>query len=49
LKIHFIVDRVDFHTLLFANDKIITSKSEDKLQEAIYKLSQTVRKSNLNI
>jgi len=43
------VDGVAFLTLLFANDRIIIAESEDKLQEAVYKLSQTVRKYNLNI
>jgi hypothetical protein len=39
---HFTVGGVDF-TIVFADDKILT-KFEDKLQEGVYKLSQTERK-----
>jgi hypothetical protein len=43
------VDGVDFTTtLLCANNQIIIAESEDTLQEAVWKLSQTVRKCNLN-
>jgi hypothetical protein len=39
LKMHFIVDQVYFTTLLFADNQIITAKSEEKFQETgfIYK------------
>jgi hypothetical protein len=43
------VDGVGFTTLLFPNNWIIIAESEDKLQEAVYKLSQTVRKYNPDI
>jgi hypothetical protein len=43
------VDGVDFTTLLFADNQKILAVSKDKLQEAVYKLSMTVRKNNLNI
>jgi hypothetical protein len=49
LKIHFTVGGVDFSTLLLDDGQIIIAESEDDLQEAVYKLSQTVRKYNLNI
>jgi hypothetical protein len=49
LKTFFAVDGVDFNALLFPDNQITIFKSEDKLQEAIYKLSQAVRKYDLNI
>jgi len=44
LKIYF---GVKFTTLLFVDDQVIIAHSELKLQEAVYKLSQTLRKYNL--
>jgi len=38
---YFIVNGVDFTILLFSNNQIIIAGSEDKLQEVVYKLSQT--------
>jgi hypothetical protein len=49
LTMRFIVDGVDFAALLFANDQIIIPGSVHKLQEAVYKLSQTIWRYHSNI
>jgi hypothetical protein len=44
----FIVTGVDFTTLLFTDDKMVTAEFEDELQEAVYRLSPTIRSYNSN-
>jgi hypothetical protein len=45
---YFTADRVDFTTLLFANNQINIADSKDQSQEAVHKLSQTVGKQNVS-
>jgi hypothetical protein len=47
LKTHFVVDGVEFTIFLFADDQSL--KSEDKSQEAVYKLSQTIRSKKTTV
>jgi len=48
LKTDFILREAVFTTLLFADYLILTAESGAKLQEAVYKLSHTGGKYNLN-
>ena len=46
---HFKVQDIILDTLLFADDQVIFSSSEDGLQMAVHKLEQATRKFNLKI
>ena len=49
MKEHFKVQDIVLYTLLFADDQVIFSSSEDGLQMAAYKLEQATRKFNFKI
>jgi hypothetical protein len=46
---NYIIDDISLNTLLFADDQVVLADSEDNLQRAVYKLSNTANKYNLKM